>query len=142
MADISPTVDILAPVILPAALIAVAALKLEPLTLPAVETCPLVRKFPACTLAVTSKLPSVPTVVKLLVTTLLLKTVPVSKEAAGEETTPVSCDPLPIKKLPAVMLPVAEIAEFPISVPVTVMPPAVTATTLAVPVAPISMDPL
>ena len=121
---------------------AVAALKLEPLTLPAVDTCPLVRRFPACTLAVTSKLPSVPTVVKLLVITLLLNVVPVSSDAGEDATTPVSCDPLPIKKLPAVMFPVAEIAEFPISVPVTVMPPAVTATTLAVPVGLINMDPL
>ena len=74
--------------------------------------------------------------------TLLLSVLPVSKAAGEEETIPVNNDPLPIKKLPAVIFPVAEIAEFPINVPVTVIPAAVTATTLAVPVGLINMAPL
>ena len=75
-------------------------------------------------------MPSVSTVVKLLVTTLELMVLPVSSAAAATDTTPVSCEPLPKKNCPAVMLPVALIAELPTSVPLTVAPTALTTKTL------------
>jgi hypothetical protein len=121
----------LPPVTLPAALILVPALKFDPSMLPAADTVPLVRRLPDCTLAVTAKLPKVPTVVKLDVITLELKVVPVIKAAAGDDNTPVNKLPSPTKNPPAVTLPTAEIAVLPTNVPLTVAPTEVTVTTLA-----------
>ena len=90
VADTSPTVSKLPPVTLPEAIMAVVTLTLPPSTLPVAETVPLVRKLPPCTLAVTFKLLSVPTELSVDVVTLELNVVPVIKEAAGAETTPVS----------------------------------------------------
>ena len=85
--------------------------------------------LPPTTLPATERLVRVPTAVKLEFTTFALIVLPVSKAAAAVETTPVNCEPLPTKNCPAVMLPVALIAEFPTSVPFTVAPVEVTTIT-------------
>ena len=139
---ILPAVMILPPVTLPVALILLTAEILPPVTLPVADTTPLVRKLPACTLAVTAKLPSVPTVVKLDVVTLELRVDPVIKAAAGDDKTPVNCDPLPIKNCPAMTLATAETLPLPVKTPVTVAPAEVTVTTLATFDALINMEPL
>ena len=118
---------------LPEALICVVADKLPPLMLPVATTCPGELMLPEVILPDTDSVPSVPTVVKLLVTTFELRVLPVISAAAATDTTPVSCEPLPKKNCPAVMLPVALIAALAISVPLTVAPTAVTTTTLDMP---------
>ena len=133
---------ILPPVMLPAAFTAVPAEILPPEMLPDALSCPLAAVFPLIMLPVTAKLLSVPTAVRLLIVTLLLNVEPVINPAAAIDCTPVSCDPLPMKNCPAVTLPTAEIAVFPISVPVTVAPVAVTTTTLAAPCELIKTAPL
>ena len=130
------------PVTLPAALTPEPALKLLPITLPDALICPLAAVLPLTTLPLTARLPRVPTEVKLLNKTFALNVFPVSNAAAPVETTPVNCDPLPMKNCPAVMLPVAEIAELPINVPVTVAPVEVTAITFAMPCGLINIAPL
>ena len=139
---ILPTVMILPPVTSPVALTLFTAEILPPSTLPVADITPLVRKLPACTLAVTATLFKVPTVVKLEVVTLELSVDPVISAAAGDDKTPVNCDPLPMKNCPAMTLATAETLPVPVKTPVTVAPVDVTVITLATFDALINMEPL
>ena len=107
--DTMPRVVRLPPDTLPAALTTPPVLRFNPTILPEAVITPAVLRLPPVTLPVTAKLVKVPTVCKLLLTTLLLRVVPVICEAGALATTPASCDPLPTKNPAAVMLPVAEI---------------------------------
>ena len=138
----TPAVIILPPVTLPEALTLVPALMFVPAISPDAATAPVVTRLPLRTLPVTLNVPNVPTVVKLLVTTLELNVVPVIRAAAATDTTPVSWLPLPMKNCPAVMLPMALIALLATKVPVTVAPDVVTVITLAVPCGLINIAPL
>ena len=71
---------------------------LPPVTLVVADTTPLVNKFPPLTLPATLKSVSTPTDVKLEPVTPELINVPVNVSAlALDATTPVNCEPLPMK---------------------------------------------
>ena len=132
-AETNPDNRALAATTLPAADTAAELLRFWANTLPDADTRPEVPMLPPVTLPVTVKLVSVPTEVRLLLTTLLLRVLPVSKSAAGELVTPVKRLPLPRKNPAAVMLPVEEICELAVSVPSTVAPVLDTDSTLCTP---------
>ena len=129
-----PPVLMLPPATLPVALTIPTELRFCAMTLPAAEIAAPLMMFPPLTLADTVKFPRVPTVVKLDVSTLELRVVPVNKLAAGLEITPVSAEPLPINKPPATTLPVADKIPLLTNCPVTVAPVPDTTNTFATPV--------
>ena len=129
-----PPVVTLPATMLPVALTIPPALTLRLITFPDELTVPVAMKFPPVVLPVTARFTRFPTVVKLENNTFELSVFPVINDAAGLETTPVIKLPLPSKKPPAMMLPVAEITEFASNVPVTVAPVPDTTSTFATPV--------
>ena len=131
---IAPAVVKLPAETFPVALTTPPVLMLSPPTLPEALIVPVAMKFPPVVLPVTARFTRFPTVVKLEKNTFELSVFPVINAAAGLETTPVIKLPLPSKKPPAMMLPVAEITEFASNVPVTVAPVPDTTSTFATPV--------
>ena len=131
---ISPCTNTLALVmILPAALTVPVVRTLAAVTLPAALNSPGVKTLPEVMLPATDKLVKMPNPVRLLVVTLALRTLPVSKAALAKDTTPVSWLPLPTKNAPVEILPATEICESPWISPCTFMPEAVTTSTSSTP---------